>query len=913
MDEAGSDAGMAKVRKRRTTLPVRRRRKGSYLTVTGKFCSLKSIFLVAFEGFRERDFFVLLEYNDRVLRYRAHPFTLRLPTESGFKKYTPDVLVEFHPGADGKTQLPEVCEVKLQRLYEKEKDSLDGKFVEVEKILAAKGRRFRLVTDVELRQPMISNLYFLLAYRRREEMPKLANAIAAVLVTGHRTTAQALIAQVVQQGFDALEVTSELWRALATGTLSTDFDRPLTMMSPIWKAPWTVEALLSQAPAPQPTVEIDDMANASEQAKKHAAQLEDLSTTPVSVVLRAGEIYTLRDTPGSYRLVHFKTTEVAIIEEVGSGALSECPTDLILPITVDNRERRALHDLTPEQRQTADRILESIKPFLDGPVRIDPAISKREAAKFEVSQRTWREWVLKYRRNPSLTTLIRSPRSDRGQSRFPKFVEDTMKEFVGFWLSHQNSPISTVHGDLKAAIELKNEQARTNLPIPDYTTFFQRCRNVPEHQRVIGRSGARAARLSHGLTRGAMKDIFAPLSWVQIDHTELNVEIVDEEFREPCGRPWITVAIDLFSRMIVGFYVSLQAPGNLALGRAMVHLIQPKAPYLAELEIDAPWPCSGYPVAVHADNAGEFQGNMMELAAREHTFDLYFRKVKHPNYGGHIENYLGKLSQQIKTLPGWVAQSAEERGEHSSAEDARLTLRDLEQWLVRTFAAYHAEPHSSLNEQSPLNRWRDGCQGTMTTPGLGVARRCSNPTQLHLDFLPIEERVVDSTGIVLDYIHYQSPHLQKWVGARAPGDRRNPRKFHVRRDPRDLSVIYFWDPDDKRYYAIPYRTPTRPRITLWELQQIRKIIKARNLTDIDEDLIFRLYAERRTALKQAAASTEKRRQAKAQEARRLALEHASRQQAAIANDVQGLPAPVVADVDSELLPAEHVTSIEDVF
>ena len=350
MDEAGSDAGKTEVRKRRTTLPVRRRRKGSYLTVTGKFCSLKSIFLVAFEGFRERDFFVLLEYDDRVLRYRAHPFTLKLPTESGFKKYTPDVLVEFHRGPDGTTQLPEVCEVKLQRLYEKEKEPLDQKFVEVEKILAAKGRRFRLVTDVELRQPMISNLYFLLAYRRREEMPKLANAVAAVLATGHRTTAQALISQVEQQGFDGLEVTSELWRALATGKLSTDFDRPLTMMSPIWKAPWTIEALLSQAPAPQPTVEIDDMANASEQAKKHAAQLEGLSTTPVSVVLRAGEIYSLRDTPGSYRLVHFKTTEVAIIEEVGSGALSECPTDLILPITVDNRERRALHDLTPEQR-----------------------------------------------------------------------------------------------------------------------------------------------------------------------------------------------------------------------------------------------------------------------------------------------------------------------------------------------------------------------------------------------------------------------------------------------------------------------------------------------------------------------------------------------------------------------------------
>jgi putative transposase len=193
-----------------------------------------------------------------------------------------------------------------------------------------------------------------------------------------------------------------------------------------------------------------------------------------------------------------------------------------------------------------------------------------------------------------------------------------------------------------------------------------------------------------------------------------------------------------------------------------------------------------------------------------------------------------------------------------------------------------------------------------------LARRCIAPTKLHLDFLPVEERVVDTTGIVLDYIHYQSPHLQKWVGARAPGDRRNPRKFLIRRDPRDLSVIYFWDPDDRRYYAVPYRTPTRPRITLWELQQTRKAMKDRNLSNIDEDLIFRLLSERRATIKRAAAATETRRRVKAEEARRQALEGAERQRAAIASEI-GAPAVAQANGDDgELLSPEDVTSIGDV-
>src|SRR5271167_960034 len=36
-----------------------------------------------------------------------------------------------------------------------------------------------------------------------------------------------------------------------------------------------------------------------------------------------------------------------------------------------------------------------------------------------------------------------------------------------------------------------------------------------------------------------------PLAVVQIDHTRVDVVVVDEETREPIGRPWITFAIDV--------------------------------------------------------------------------------------------------------------------------------------------------------------------------------------------------------------------------------------------------------------------------------------------------------------------------------------------------------------------------------
>ena len=45
-----------------------------------------------------------------------------------------------------------------------------------------------------------------------------------------------------------------------------------------------------------------------------------------------------------------------------------------------------------------------------------------------------------------------------------------------------------------------------------------------------------------------------PLEIVQVDHTKVDVFVVDEESREPVGRPWLTLALDVFTRMVTGFF-----------------------------------------------------------------------------------------------------------------------------------------------------------------------------------------------------------------------------------------------------------------------------------------------------------------------------------------------------------------------
>ena len=39
---------------------------------------------------------------------------------------------------------------------------------------------------------------------------------------------------------------------------------------------------------------------------------------------------------------------------------------------------------------------------------------------------------------------------------------------------------------------------------------------------------------------------------------------------------------------------------------------------------------------------------------------------------------------------------------------------------------------------------------------------------------------------------------------------------------RDISVVFFFDPELNCYFEIPYRDTSRPPLTLWELREVRR-------------------------------------------------------------------------------------------
>ncbi|SFF03606.1 Integrase core domain-containing protein [Sulfitobacter brevis] len=132
-----------------------------------------------------------------------------------------------------------------------------------------------------------------------------------------------------------------------------------------------------------------------------------------------------------------------------------------------------------------------------------------------------------------------------------------------------------------------------------------------------------------------------PLGIVQIDHTKADILVVDEETREPIGRPWSTLAMDVFSRMVTGFYLTMEAPSRLSISLCLWHSVYAKTTWLKEREISETWPVAGLPDRVHVDNGADFRNRAFKRGCENAGIAIDWPPPGAPRFGGHIERLIG--------------------------------------------------------------------------------------------------------------------------------------------------------------------------------------------------------------------------------------------------------------------------------
>jgi putative transposase len=216
---------------------------------------------------------------------------------------------------------------------------------------------------------------------------------------------------------------------------------------------------------------------------------------------------------------------------------------------------------------------------------------------------------------------------------------------------------------------------------------------------------------------------------------------------------------------------------------------------------------------------------------------------------------LGTALKQIQTLDGSTGSNPQARGEYDAVNSATMTLEEVERWMTNFFVnVYHNDFHEGI-QTTPLAKYQEGILGAGSRPGRGLPARLSDERKLKLDFMPFEERVIQPNGIQIDNIHYYSPLLRPWVDAIAPGTANQKRKFIFRRDPRDISMVYFFDPDKKEYFDIPYSNPALPAISVWELRDVHKHLRLQGMAEVNETAIFAGYNHMRAIEAEAKKET----------------------------------------------------------
>ncbi len=462
----------------------------------------------------------------------------------------------------------------------------------------------------------------------------------------------------------------------------------------------------------------------------------------------------------------------------------------------------------------------------------------------------------------------------RGKSRIDARRDALVRDVVAeFYLTPQRLSAQRI------VVEVRRRAREQDLRPPSASTVRRRIAALSlEERRQRGDVAVPQAVLGLTVTKTA------PLEMVQIDHTPVDLVLVDPIERRPIGRPWITVGIDVFSRCIAGFHITLESPSATSVGLCLTHIASDKRSWLEGIGVDAEWPVSGCPRCIGVDNAKEFHSEALERGCAQHDIAIDWRPLGRPQIGGVVERVIGTLMELVHGLPGTTFSNVMQRGRYDSDKAACLTLAELERWLTVAIAKlYHLSPHAGLDGEAPMRRYQDGVRA-LAAEGRGPPAP-RDPRAFLIDFLPVIRRTLRRDGVVIDHIHYFSDALRPWIERDGPA-----RRVVIRRDPRDLSRIYIHDPDDGGYLEVGYRELVRPPVSLWEHRLARARLRQQRSVEVDEAALFGAIEEMRTIEAQAQATT---RTTRRNQARRLGLRMLAEPNPRPVSDASPLQARVV--------------------
>lgn len=331
-------------------------------------------------------------------------------------------------------------------------------------------------------------------------------------------------------------------------------------------------------------------------------------------------------------------------------------------------------------------------------------------------------------------------------------------------------------------------EAHQQLPLPSFNSFCRAIAKLDQIMVTAKRYGKRHADIKYRARAEGPRPT-RPLERVEIDHTPLDVIVVNEK-GVMLGRPYATVAICAATRAVFSLSISFNPPSYLSVMDCLRQGILPKSCSVNGVQVTKnEWPVYGVPEELICDNGPEFVGRDLELACKSLGINLKFMPRGQPWFKGRVERFLRTLGTGlIHNILGTTKENVNLRGDYKPEKDAVIALPFLKEIVLRWVVdVYMQDAHSSLGT-SPAVAWRRAIQNA---PIVELSHDIPLDIVLGMNY----ERTVSNGRVRLNGLQYHSPVLSVLF---ASGE--EDRSVSIKLNPDDIGRVHILHPQDNVYF-----------------------------------------------------------------------------------------------------------------
>ena len=229
-------------------------------------------------------------------------------------------------------------------------------------------------------------------------------------------------------------------------------------------------------------------------------------------------------------------------------------------------------------------------------------------------------------------------------------------------------------------------------PSEEYPTYEQfnywLKKEVSPEKSLRTRIGVREFNLTcRPILKDSTQAAFGPGHIYQIDSTIADIYLVSSLIREHIiGRPVLYFVVDVFTRMIVGFYIGLEGPSWVSAMMALANTAMDKVELCRQYGIEIQtgiWPTSMFCQQLIADRA-EILGHNSDVLSDDFGVIITNTPPYRADFKGIVEQTFHKANcKTIHWQPGAVKERFRERGQKDHRLDATLTLKEFSAIIIR--------------------------------------------------------------------------------------------------------------------------------------------------------------------------------------------------------------------------------------